>query len=189
MDHRVTDTHLSAAKAPGHAAGAGFLHSSIIGLLLVTWTLVIAAFLAASCSGSDGDGQPGSDGSQGSSGSDSAGQSASAGGKRSSDAGSVTVDLNWDGPDSGLVFSVTMDTHSVDLDGFDLIKLAVLRTDSGAEIAPTGWDAPKGGHHREGKLSFPATLDGRPVLGETVRGITIIVRDVASPERSFQWAW
>lgn len=97
--------------------------------------------------------------------------------------------LSWDGPDSGLVFKVAMDTHEVDLDGFDLMELAVLRTDAGVELAPTAWDAPKGGHHREGTLSFPATVDARPLLEENVRGMTIIVRDVASPERSFQWNW
>jgi hypothetical protein len=101
----------------------------------------------------------------------------------------VTVELSWDGPESGLVFKVAMDTHSGDLDGFDLKKLAVLRTDAGIEVAPNGWDAPQGGHHREGNLSFPATVDGRPLLGETARGFTIIVRDVASPERRFQWTW
>ena len=82
-----------------------------------------------------------------------------------------------------------MDTHSVDLDGFDLKELAVLRTDQGVEVAPTGWDAPKGSHHREGTLSFPATVEGRPVLSEATRGLTVIVRDVASPERSYQWTW
>jgi hypothetical protein len=97
--------------------------------------------------------------------------------------------LGWDGPDSGLAFKVAMDTHSVDLDGFDLMKLALLRTDTGVEVAPTGWDAPNGGHHREGKLSFPATVGGRPLLDETARGVTVIVRDVASPERKFEWTW
>ena len=144
-----------------------------LALLLAAGILLAAGVLVASCSGSDANGQ-----------------STSAGaGKRTSDAGSVTVDLTWDGADSGLVFKVTMDTHSVDLDGFDLKELAVLRTDQGVELAPTGWDAPKGSHHREGTLSFPATVEGRPVLSEVTRGMTVIVRDVASPERSYQWTW
>jgi hypothetical protein len=141
-------------------------------LLLAVAALLIAAFVSANCSGSDGDGE-----------------SASGGGKRTTDGGSVTVALSWDGPDSGLAFKVVMDTHSIDLDGFDLGKLALLRTDGGVEVAPTGWEAPDGGHHREGKLRFPASVDGRPLLDETARGVTVIVRDVASPERTFRWTW
>jgi hypothetical protein len=138
---------------------------------LVAGSLLIAAFLSANCSNSG------------------AGSQWPPGGKRTSDAGSVTVDLTWDGPEAGPVFTVAMDTHSVDLDGFDLITRALLRTDSGVEVAPVAWEAEPGGHHRQGKLSFPATVDGRPLLGESVRGITVIVRDVASPERSFEWKW
>lgn len=155
-----------------HVRGEGLVHRSARGLALLTGVLLFAALLAVGCSRSDDSKEP-----------------ASPGGKRSSEAGSVTVEFSWDGPDSGLAFKVAMDTHEVDLDGFDLMKLAVLRTDTGVEVAPTGWDAQKGGHHREGKLSFPASVDGRPILGETVRGMIIIVRDVASPERSFEWNW
>ena len=165
-----------------HARGNGDLGSrnalsfasrpSRLGLPLAVGILLTAAFLSANCSDPGG-----------------GSQSPSAGGKRTSDAGSVTVDLTWDGSKAGPVFKVVLDTHSVDLDGFDLAKLAVLRTDGGIEVAPIAWDAAKGGHHREGKLSFPATVDGRPLLDEAVRGITVIVRDVASPERSFQWTW
>ena len=133
--------------------------------------LIVAAFLSVNCYNSG------------------AGDQSPAGGERASDAGSVTVKLTWEGPEAGPVFTVVMDTHSIDLDGFDLQKLALLRTDSGVEVAPVAWDAGPGGHHREGKLRFPATVDGRPLLGESVRGIAVIVRDVASPERSFEWKW
>ena len=144
-------------------------HQRLVGVLAVLGAWV----LLASCSGPGGDGQSKSAGA----------------GKRTSDVGSVTVDLTWEGVGSGPVFTVRMDTHSVDLDGFDLKNLAVLRTDEGLEVAPASWDAPSGGHHREGKLTFPETVDGRPVLGEGTRGATVIVRDVAAPERSFQWTW
>lgn len=143
--------------------------------LLAAGVLLTAGFLAANCSNSDNDGQSTA--------------AAPGAGKRSSDAGSVTVDLAWRGRETGLVFTVSMNTHSLDLDGFDLMKLAVLRTDQGIEVAPASWDAPKGGHHREGTLAFPATVDGRPILDGAARGITVILRDVASPERSFQWTW
>ena len=53
-----------------------------------------------------------------------------------------------------MVFAVAMDTHSVDLDGYDLSTLVVLQTGDGRETMPVSWDAPKGGHHRKGKLVF-----------------------------------
>lgn len=105
--------------------------------------------------------------------------------------GQVTVAVRWAGPDAGLVFQVAMDTHSVNLDGYDLKALAVLRTDAGVELRPSGWDAPPGGHHRSGTLTFPAqTPDGKPVLAPGVGGLTLILRDIAGvPERTFQWTW
>ena len=103
----------------------------------------------------------------------------------------VTVQVTWDGPSSGPVFRVVMNTHAVDLDQYDLRALAVLRTDQGTDMRPSAWDAPKGGHHREGTLTFPAQgPDGKNLLGPNVREITLIIRDVAGvPERTFRWTW
>jgi hypothetical protein len=108
---------------------------------------------------------------------------------RISEGGQVTVEVTWGGPSAGPVFTVVLDTHAVDLDGYDLRALAVLRTDDGREVAPSGWDAPRGGHHREGELTFPVTAaDGTPVIGPGTRAIEVLVRDVAGiPERSFRW--
>jgi hypothetical protein len=82
-----------------------------------------------------------------------------------------------------------MNTHAVDLDGYDLRQLAVLRTDKGQEVQPTGWDAPKGGHHRQGTLTFPVkTADGSPLIGSSTRSLELVIRDVAGvPERTFLW--
>lgn len=109
---------------------------------------------------------------------------------QSNEGGSVTVKVTWQRVDAGPTFTVALDTHSVDLDGYDLSRLAVLRTDQGVELKPTGWDAAKGGHHREGKLTFPATTaDGKPVLGPGTRTVVLVIRDVAGvPERVFQWS-
>ena len=65
----------------------------------------------------------------------------------------------------------------------------MLRAEGGREVAPSGWDAPKGGHHREGTLTFPAAAaDGAPVIGPDTRAVELVVRDVAGvPERRFQW--
>lgn len=98
------------------------------------------------------------------------------------------MEVTWQGVSAGPVFKVVLDTHAVDLDGYDLTQTALLRTDDGREVRPLGWDAPKGGHHREGILSFPpAAPDGKPVITQG-RRIELLIRDVAGvPERKFQW--
>lgn len=118
-----------------------------------------------------------------------ASKAASTGLRQSSDAGNVTVDVTWKGRAAGPVFTVAMDTHSVDLDGYDLRTLALLRTDQGTEVQPASWDAPKGGHHREGTLTFPTTTaDGKPLLGPETRSFELIIRGIAGvPERKFRW--
>ena len=51
-------------------------------------------------------------------------------------AGSVTIKATWQGVDAGPVFTIVLDTHAVDLDGYDLSQLATLQTDQGVEAAP-----------------------------------------------------
>jgi hypothetical protein len=107
---------------------------------------------------------------------------------RISEGGQVTVKATWPRPAAGLVFTIVMDTHAVDLDGYDLAQLAVLRVDGGPDLAPVGWDAPAGGHHREGTLTFPTEQGGKPVIGAQTRTIELIIRDVAGvPERVLTW--
>ena len=104
--------------------------------------------------------------------------------------GGVTVAVTRQEADYGLTFKVVMDTHSVNLDTYDLLQLAVLRTDQGLEVHPIAWDAPPGGHHREGLLTFPATLeDGNPVIGSQTADFELVIRDIAGvPERTARWA-
>ncbi|MBI3971777.1 MAG: hypothetical protein HY332_10860 [Chloroflexi bacterium] len=108
---------------------------------------------------------------------------------QTSEGGQVTVKVTWPGPSAGPVFTVAMDTHSVDLDGYDLKQLAALRTDDGREVRPSAWQAPKGGHHREGQLTFPASLgNGTPLISPTTRAIELVIRDVTGvAERRFRW--
>jgi hypothetical protein len=56
-------------------------------------------------------------------------------------------------------------------------------------VAPIGWDAPAGGHHRQGTLTFPPTRsDGSPVLTEDIRLIELSVRDVGgASETVLKW--
>ena len=109
---------------------------------------------------------------------------------QTSEGGQVTVAVTWQGRQGGPVFKVALDTHSVDLDAIDLSQAALLRNDQGLEIRPTSWDAPKGGHHRSGTLSFPEVApDGAPVLDESTRTFELLIRNVAGvPERRFEWA-
>ena len=105
---------------------------------------------------------------------------------QSSSGGSVTIDVKWLGAQDGsLAFQVTMDTHSVDLDQYDLGKLAVLRDDTGKEYAPAAWLSPPGGHHREGTLKFPVP---ESLTQGKARSIQLVIRDVAGVgERVLQW--
>lgn len=111
---------------------------------------------------------------------------------RSNEGGRVTVKATWQGQQEAggpLVVRVVMDTHSVDLDGYDLSKMAVLRGGQGVEVAPLSWEAPPGGHHRDGVLTFPSTDGtGRPVLDSDVQVAEMVIRGVAGvPERVLSW--
>ena len=108
---------------------------------------------------------------------------------QTNEGGQVTIKATWQGPSAGLIFDVVLDTHAVDLDGYDLQQLAILRIDGAREIRPTGWDAPKGGHHRAGTLTFPATAaDGSALIVPDTRTIEVVIRGIAGvPERVFRW--
>ena len=103
--------------------------------------------------------------------------------------GGVTVKVSRQDAADAIAFKVVLDTHSVNLDTYDLVQLAVLRTPSGEEIAPLAWDAPAGGHHREGTLSFPAVAaDGSPLVQPDGGQLVLVIRDIAGvAERTFSW--
>src|SRR5512138_726621 len=60
---------------------------------------------------------------------------ASGGATQTNDGGQVTIKATWNGVSTRPVFDIALNTHAVDLDGFDLAQLAVLRVD-GREIQP-----------------------------------------------------
>lgn len=97
----------------------------------------------------------------------------------------VVTQLNLNGPGDTLDFAVAMDTHSVELD-MDLTQTATLTTDTGLALSPSRWDAPSGGHHVSGTLSFVALADGAAVLDGATH-LTLTIRDVNAPERVFTW--
>lgn len=111
---------------------------------------------------------------------------------KSSDGGNVTIDVTWENPKGAgdqLTFSVQMNTHSVNLDGYDLGRLATLRNDQGQDVKAERWESASGGHHRSGILSFPAKDgSGNPILGGKVRAVEMVIRDVAGvKERVLHW--
>jgi hypothetical protein len=93
--------------------------------------------------------------------------------------------LNLDAPTDTLEFNVVMTTHSIDLI-MDLATLATLTTDTGVSVESSLWDAPLGGHHVEGKLIFPTTKDGQPIL-EGATKLTLTIINVDAPTRIFEW--
>ncbi len=100
--------------------------------------------------------------------------------------GAVTIDVEWEGERDGLlVFNAAMNTHSVDLDQYDLGELAVLRDDGGKEYRPSFWDSAPGGHHRRGTLIFPLPDSLRQGQAQYLE---LIIRDVAGvKERVLKW--
>lgn len=102
--------------------------------------------------------------------------------------GAVVVEvtqLNLNGPGDTLDFAVAMNTHSVNLDT-DLAKHAFLTTDTGLTVSPVRWDAPSGGHHIAGTLSFPPVVGDKVVLEGAAR-LTLTIRNVDVAERVFTW--
>ena len=78
-------------------------------------------------------------------------------------------------------FSVVLDTHSVNLDGYDLRALSVLRDDTGLSMQPTEVENKGSGHHRETILTFP-----RPALDR--KWLELVLKDIAgAKERTFRW--
>ena len=78
-------------------------------------------------------------------------------------------------------FSVVLDTHSVNLDGYDLKVLSLLRDDTGLTMQPTGAENKGSGHHREIILTFPRPSTER-------KWLELVIKDIAgAKERTFRW--
>jgi periplasmic protein CpxP/Spy len=109
--------------------------------------------------------------------------------------GAVTVNatlLTPDKPraDGKLAVQVKLETHSVDLDQYQLETLAILRDVQGREIQALGLESPSGsGHHREGVLLFPGIdATGKPLLSPEAKSLTLILRGIDGvSERVFRW--
>lgn len=69
-----------------------------------------------------------------------------------------------------IIFTVTLDTHSVEL-GYDLAELASLEDNLGNNYQPNAWSGGKGGHHLSGKLTFTKLKTGAKNLKLNIDGI------------------
>ena len=79
-------------------------------------------------------------------------------------------------------FSVVLDTHSVNLDAYDLKTRSILRDDTGLTLQPTRAENKGSGHHREITLTFP-----RPSLER--KWLELVIKDIAGDkERVFRWS-
>ena len=76
-------------------------------------------------------------------------------------------------------FTLKLDTHSVDLDGYQFDAIALLRDASGREVKATGVEKATGsGHHREATLLFPSQDGPFDLIVKGVGGVA---------ERTFRW--
>lgn len=107
---------------------------------------------------------------------------------RMDEQGAVMVEIipkNLNNPAHTLDFDVRLNTHSVDL-SMDLAELATLTTDTGLSVQASSWEAPAGGHHVSGRLSFPSSVNGVALL-DGVRKLTLTITNVDAPVRVFTW--
>jgi hypothetical protein len=93
--------------------------------------------------------------------------------------------VNLDDPGNTIDFEISLDTHSVDL-SMDLAEIAQLITDTGRSVSAVLWDAPMGGHHVGGILSFPTAVDGGQLL-DGANEIQLVFSNLEVPERIFIW--
>jgi len=97
--------------------------------------------------------------------------------------GRVTAKVTYLNSASGddLRLAVVLDTHSVNLDGYDLKALSVLRDARGKDYLPLRAENKGSGHHREITLIFPK-------IAPDSKRIEIVIKDIAGvKERTFRW--
>lgn len=78
-----------------------------------------------------------------------------------------------------LVFDLTMNNHSIDLD-YDYAQIASLTDDQGNSYKPIQWTGNSSGHHVKGELIFP-------VLSDKVKQLTLTLKGVDNKTEDFNW--
>jgi hypothetical protein len=97
----------------------------------------------------------------------------------------VVEPLNLNDSGDTLDFSVSMNTHSMDV-GWDLAALATLETDAGVKVGATAWPIGSG-HHYGGTLSFPRLAANGADLLDGASALRLTIRDTDVLERVFTW--
>jgi len=102
---------------------------------------------------------------------------------RTNTGGGVTVKVTYLNPQetANARFDIALDTHSVNLDAYDLKALSLLRDEVGKDYQPTHVENKGSGHHRQITLVFPKPS------AETKK-LELVIKDVAGvKERVFRW--
>ena len=102
---------------------------------------------------------------------------------RTDTGGAVTVKVTYLNPQgtADARFDIALDTHSVNLDAYDLTVLTVLRDEAGREYQSIRVENKGSGHHRQIVLVFPKPS------GE-VKKLEFVIKDLAGvKERLFRW--
>jgi len=97
--------------------------------------------------------------------------------------GGVSVAVTYMNPRSqeSAKFQVTLNTHSVTLDSYDLKTLALLRDGAGKTYPPTNVENKGSGHHRTVVLTFPK-------VSPEAKRVEVVIKDIAGvKERAFRW--
>jgi len=102
---------------------------------------------------------------------------------RTHSGGGVTVKVTYLNPKGAedARFLVVLDTHSVDLDAYDLKALSLLRDDTGKNYQAIQVDNKGSGHHREITIVFPKA-------SPPAKRLELVIKNIAGvKERSFLW--
>ena len=97
--------------------------------------------------------------------------------------GGVTAKATYLNPNSDDEprFEIILDTHSANLDAYDLKTITALRDDTGRTYLATGIENKGSGHHRETTLTFPK-------ISPASKRLEVIIKDVAGvKEMTFRW--
>jgi len=102
---------------------------------------------------------------------------------RTDSGGGVTVKVTYldSNVRNEVRFQVALDTHSVNLDSYDLKTITVLRDDIGTVYLPTGVENKGSGHHRQVMVTFPK-------VSTEAKRLELVIKDIAGvKERTFRW--
>jgi hypothetical protein len=102
---------------------------------------------------------------------------------RSHSGGGVTVKVTYLNPAGGkdVRFEIALDTHSVNLDAYDLKTISLLRDETGKGYQPTRVENQGSGHHRQVILVFD-----KP--SSKTKKLELVIKEIAGvKERLFHW--